>query len=214
MGLAADLLGVQSVFLRSLDAVPSRGSRFHTGLAASGVLPTSLISVTTSIGRAPRWQALSIRFCPAGGPVNSKREPGNGQQAHRDFHRLAEKSISRRADRLVSHLPLKSLIYASVGRCPPSPLPSPRTSPHPVSVTSVKTAHSWTCDARRVRSGRPRGYSEKQKLVCCIRSGVRRVLMLVEWTRRFPRRLASAHSLYTQFRTHPQPVHTTVVLPP
>ena len=76
-----------------------------------------------------------------------------------------------------------------------------------MSVTSVKTAHSWTCDARRVGSVGQRGYSEKQKLVCCIPFGGQALLMLVGWTRRFPRRLhpptvcthnfAPTHSLST-----------------
>ena len=206
MGLVADPLGVQSVFLRSLDAVPGRDSRFHTGLAASGVLPTSLIFVTVSDQAGASPASVIDQVLPSWwSGKNSKREPGNGQRAHHDFHRLAEKSISRRADRLVSHLPLKSLIYASVsaGRCPPSPSPGH----HSVSVTSVRTARSWTCDARRVGSVGPRGYSEKQKLVCCIPFGGRALLMLVGWTRRFSRRwnpptvcthnFAPTHSLST-----------------
>ena len=219
MGLVADPLGVQSVFLRSLDAVPGRDSRFHTGLAASGVLPTSLIFVTVSDQAGASPASVIDQVLPSWwSGKNSKREPGNGQRAHHDFHRLAEKSISRRADRLVSHLPLKSLIYASVsaGRCPPSPSPSPSPSPghHSVSVTSVRTARSWTCDARRVGVCRSAWLQRETKigLLHPVRGSgaadVGRVDPSV-----FPS-LESAHSLYTQFRTYPQPVHTTVMPPP
>lgn len=85
MGLAADLLGVQSVFLRSLDAVPSRDSRFHTRLAASGVLPTSLISVTVSDRAGASLASVIDQVLPSWwSGKSSKREPGNGQQTHRD----------------------------------------------------------------------------------------------------------------------------------